>query len=107
MKILLDENIPIQLKNYFPFSHNWFTVRELGWHGIKNGQLLKRMVEYSFEGLITMDKNLYKQQNLSRIDIFIVTIKAKDNKIETLQKAIPEIMQLLALEVKGTFEVRV
>lgn len=88
-----------------PENHQWFTVRELEWQGTKNGQLLKRMIEDNFEGLITMDKNLYKQQNLLRLDIFIVMIKAKDNKIETLQKAIPGIMQLITSEIKGIFEV--
>ncbi len=45
MKILLDENIPILLKKDLPEMYEWFTVRELGWQGTKNGQLLKRMLK--------------------------------------------------------------
>ncbi len=60
MKILLDENIAILLKRDLPENYKWFTVRELGWQGKKNGQLLERMIDNDFEGLITTDKNLYK-----------------------------------------------
>lgn len=94
----MDENLPIQLKKSFPKNYKWFTVRELNWQGTKNGQLLKKMLENNLEGLVTMDKSLYKQQNVSALNLFIITIKANDNKIETPKKAIPKIMQLLALE---------
>ncbi len=39
------------------------------------------------------------------LNIFIITIKAKDNKIGTLQDAISEITQLLTSKQKGIFEV--
>ena len=107
MKILLDENIPIQLKRDLPEQNKWFTVRELGWQGTKNGQLLVRMVENNFQCLVTMDKNLYKQQNISELNLIIITIKAKDNKIDTLKMAIPEVIRLLTLKEKGIFEVTV
>jgi len=107
MKILPDENIPIQLKRNLPEDYDWFTVRELRWQGTKKGQLLKRMIADNFEALITMDKSLYKQQNIAGLNLFIITIKSKDNKIETLQKAIPEIMELLKSDRKGIFEVNI
>lgn len=34
----------------------------MGWNGKTNGDLLNLMTEYEF--LITLDKGLYKQQNL-------------------------------------------
>lgn len=86
-----------------PEKYKWFTVRELGWQGTKNGQLLRRMIENNFEGLVIMDKNLYKQQNISRLNLFIITIKAKDNKIETLQKAIPEINKIINVKNERNF----
>ena len=46
MKILLDENLPKKLKINFAAEHEIFTVREKGWNGKKNGELL---------GLITLD----------------------------------------------------
>ncbi len=39
MKILLDENIDIRFKNSFPETYKVFTVKDMGWNGIKNGEL--------------------------------------------------------------------
>jgi predicted nuclease of predicted toxin-antitoxin system len=41
MKLLLDENLPKHLKTDFP-EHNVYTVRDMGWSGKKNGELLQR-----------------------------------------------------------------
>ena len=64
MKLLLDENLPKRLKLDFP-EHGVYTVRDKGWNGIKNGELLKLMIEDSFDALLTFDKNLQHQQNFS------------------------------------------
>jgi hypothetical protein len=36
----------------------------IGWAGVKNGELL-RLEEMQFEVLLTMDKGIYHQQNLT------------------------------------------
>ena len=51
MKLLLDENLPKKLKLDF-ISHDVFTVREMNWQGIKNGELLKLMVNDKFDALL-------------------------------------------------------
>jgi predicted nuclease of predicted toxin-antitoxin system len=43
MRLLLDENLPKRLKTDF-VEHEIYTVRDKGWNGIKNGQLLQLMV---------------------------------------------------------------
>ncbi len=45
MKILLDESLPRKLRNSFEASHEVLTVRNQGWLGRKNGELLSLMVE--------------------------------------------------------------
>ncbi len=40
MKILLDENIDIRFKNSFPNIHEVYTVKDMQWTGIKNGELI-------------------------------------------------------------------
>lgn len=60
MRLLLDENLPKRLKLDFPL-HEVYTVRDKNWNGIKNGELLKLMVENSFNALLTFDKNLQYQ----------------------------------------------
>ena len=47
MRLLLDENLPKRIKQDFP-DHDVFTVRDKEWNGIKNGELLKRMLEADF-----------------------------------------------------------
>lgn len=40
MKILLDESVPRKLKYDFGNNHEVWTVRDKGWLGYKNGNLL-------------------------------------------------------------------
>jgi hypothetical protein len=63
------KNIAVQFKKDLPEDYSWFTVRELEWQGTRNGKLLERMSEDDFKGLITIDKSLYKQQNLSNLSL--------------------------------------
>jgi len=55
MKLLLDENLPKRLKIDF-LSHEVYTIREMGWNGIKNGPLLQLMIENNYDALLTFDK---------------------------------------------------
>ncbi len=50
MRLLLDENLPKRLKSDFP-EHEIFTVRDKQWNGITNGELLKLLLENSFDAL--------------------------------------------------------
>jgi predicted nuclease of predicted toxin-antitoxin system len=58
MKILLDENIDVRLKNFFPVEYTVYTVRDMGWNGIKNGELLLLLKENNFDAWIVVDKNI-------------------------------------------------
>ena len=42
MKIVLDENLPHDLRYFLP-RHEIFTVAYMGWSGIENGELLKKV----------------------------------------------------------------
>jgi hypothetical protein len=74
LRILLDENIPVQLKAIFR-GHEVRFVNDgdVGWKSIKNGQLLTEM-EGRFELLIAADRNMYAQQNLSGRGICILVL---------------------------------
>lgn len=67
MKILLDENLPKKLKINFGAEHEVFTVREKGWNGKQNGELLGLLTLGGFDAFVTIDKNLQHQQNLAPI----------------------------------------
>ncbi|MEX8547238.1 MAG: DUF5615 family PIN-like protein [Mucilaginibacter sp.] len=91
MKILLDESLPRKLKYDFGEEHEVLTVRDMGWLGKKNGKLLKLMTDNRFELFITVDRNLPYQQNLQRLPLTIIVLRAKNNTRETLKRLVPGI----------------
>ena len=95
MKILLDESVPVKLRNDFPATHEAWTVRDKGWSGKKNGELLRLMTDDKFEIFITVDQNLAYQQNIGLPDIIVVVFCAKDNHRQTLSLLIPVLMERL------------
>lgn len=78
MRVLLDENVDRKLKRAFDPDHQVATVRERGWSGKKNGELL-RLAEAAFDVLVTLDRNMRHQQNLSQYDLAVVLITARSN----------------------------
>ncbi len=91
MKILLDENLPKLLKADFGTGYEVNTVRDMGWLGKKNGELLGLIVFHGFDFFITIDKNLRHQQNLDRIEIKIFLLLAVNNRRNTLQALVEKI----------------
>jgi predicted nuclease of predicted toxin-antitoxin system len=97
MKLLLDENLPKRLKTDF-LDHEVFTVREKGWNGIKNGELLKLMLENDFNALLTFDKNLQHQQNFLQFPITVFVLSAFNNTYIELTTLSPQIKQMLTAD---------
>jgi uncharacterized protein DUF5615 len=79
MRVLLDECIPRTPRKEIR-GHDVKTVAETGWAGVKNGELL-RLAASQFDVLITVDRNLEYQQNLSEIELAVVVIHATSNDV--------------------------
>ncbi len=79
MKILLDENLDHRLKNHIP---NSFTVFEMGWSSLKNGELLKKLSAENFAFLISADVNMPYQQNEKKVVASSVTVIILQGKNE-------------------------
>jgi hypothetical protein len=94
MRLLLDENLPKRLKLDFP-EHEIFTVRDKQWNGIKNGELLKLLLDNSFDALFTFDKNLQHQQNFSKYTIAVFVLTAQINQYKELTKLTPKVKAYL------------
>jgi hypothetical protein len=69
MRVILDESAPKRLQRWLE-GHEVRTVVEMGWGGMKNGQLL-RLIQGNFDLFVTADKNLEHQQNLTGISFGI------------------------------------
>ena len=82
MRLLLDESVPVRLRRHLP-SHSVRTVVEMGWLGVKNGELL-RLAAASFDVFITVDKNLPHQQNLAALPLAVIVLDAHSNELPAL-----------------------
>jgi hypothetical protein len=94
MKVLLDENLPHEFRTHLP-GHDVFTVRFMGWGGIKNGQLLATAAGASFDVLITIDKGIPFEQNLQHLPIAVLLVRAKSNKLNDLLAIVPDVLVAL------------
>jgi len=93
VRILLDENLDWRLEKFLP-GHEVKSVPRIGWAGLKNGKLLARAQE-NFDVLITMDGSMSSQQNLSKIKIAIVALRAPSNRLADTSPLMPKILALL------------
>ncbi|MCW3115507.1 MAG: hypothetical protein JWR18_3903, partial [Segetibacter sp.] len=60
--------------------------RDKQWNGFKNGELLKLLLDNSFDALLTYDKNLQHQQNFSKYTITVFVLTAPINQYKELTK---------------------
>jgi predicted nuclease of predicted toxin-antitoxin system len=97
MKILIDECTPRLVKKRLP-SYYISTVQEMGWSGVKNGELLK-LAEANFDVLITCDQNLRHQQNLK--DRKLAFIVLPSNQVPIVEKLIADIDAALKIINEG------
>lgn len=100
MKILLDENLPIKLKNKLE-DFDTYTVYDMGWDSLKNGKLLKQAIENGFDVFITTDKNLEYQQNIKAMEISFIVLDILLLKWSYIEPLIPQILELLPDVEKG------
>ncbi|MEO8819671.1 MAG: hypothetical protein ABI267_05190 [Ginsengibacter sp.] len=106
MKILPDESVPRKLKYDFGEKHEVRTVRDQGWLGQKNGNLIKLIIEQNFELFVTVDRNLQYQQNLKNLPLIISVFCAFDNRRETLALLIPKLFDKITQEnLQGVIEI--
>ena len=76
------------------------TVPQMGWAGVKNGQLLA-LAEAEFDVFLTVDRNLSFQQNLPQFNIAVIVLQASSNRLADLKPLAPEVLAILATATKG------
>jgi len=93
MKVLLDECVTRYLKRDF-VGHTVLTVEEAGFKGLKNGRLLQA-ASGSYDVLVTVDRNLQHQQNVTAIPIAVVVLEAKRATYPVLKLLMPKVLHAL------------
>ena len=95
-KVLLDENLPVKLKYRLQDVCEIYTVNDMGWNALENGELISAMQEENFDCLLTSDKNMQYQQNLTRYNMGFIIINVKNNNYETILPLVDKIKNVLA-----------
>ena len=103
MKLLLDEQVPARLARSFPKPFEVRTVQQMGWASVKNGALLRLAADSGFGALVSADKNMEYQQNLTELAIPILILSARDNRLPALEPLVPSIIRLLKDQLKPGF----
>ena len=93
MRVLLDENLPVELATLLP-GHEVQTVSGLRWQGLQNGELLERAVG-RFDAFVTMDRNIKQQQVLTGRPFGVLLLRAPSNRMSHLRPLVPAILEAL------------
>lgn len=94
MKLLLDENLPHQMRLEIP-GHEVFTVSYMGWCGMEDGQLLESAAKAGFDALITNDRGVEFEQNPSSLPLSVVLLVVKTNTLQALRPLYAGLAQAL------------
>lgn len=99
MRILLDNCVPAELAPHIR-GHEVKTAVEMGLDALDDGPLLDAISD-QFDVLLTVDKSLPFQQQLSSRPFAVVVLKARTNRVEQLARLIPELQRILKSIVPG------
>jgi len=73
MRVLFDQATPVPIRPHLK-GHDVRTAAQQGWDTLKNGELLVAAEADGFDVLLTTDKNMRYQQNLSARRIAILVL---------------------------------
>jgi hypothetical protein len=100
VRVLLDECVDWRLSRDIT-GHEVKTARQMGWATIKNGELLALASEH-FDVFVTVDRNLFFQQNLGSYSVAVIVLGARSNRLSELKPLIPRLLTAIQSAVPGT-----
>ena len=100
MKVILDECLPKRLISELP-GYEVVTVPMVGWAGVKNGELLRK-IDGHYDAFLSVDALLAQSETVKGLRFRILILKARSNKIEDLRPLIPKIFTALLDAKPGT-----
>lgn len=102
MRVLLDENIPIDFAAEIP-GHDVTTVAGLGWSGVLNGELMLRARERC-DVFVTLDRNIEFQQNIAELPFGVVVVRAASNRMTHLRPLVSAILLAVSAATPGRLQ---
>jgi predicted nuclease of predicted toxin-antitoxin system len=100
LRILLDHNLPRQLVRLLP-DHDVGAAALLGWAELGNGELLRQAEAAGFPCMITGDRNIAYQQNLTGRKIALVVLNS--TRREVILPQVGAIVGVLDRVVEGAY----
>jgi predicted nuclease of predicted toxin-antitoxin system len=101
MKVLIDECLPSELQGTLTaMGHESLTVRQAGFGSKKNGELLS-IAESRWDVLLTSDRNIKHQQNMTGRTVSIVVLRANSNRLSDLLPLMPACSEALRSILPG------
>jgi hypothetical protein len=94
-RAILDECVPRRLLRRHLSDLGLSHVIDEGWAGRRNGILLRLMLTAGFTTLITVDRNLEYQQNVTAAGIAVIVLHARSNRTEDLAMLVPALREAL------------
>ena len=101
MKILLDECVDWRLARSLP-QHDVTTVRQMGWSGYANGQLVT-VAESEFDVFVTSDANMMYQQSLTSRKSAVIVLRPRRNRLPEILTLLPQLLTALDSCTAGAF----
>jgi hypothetical protein len=95
VKLLLDESLDVDLRHEL-VGHDVYTVSYMRWKGSRNGALLAAAAADGFDALITIDRDIEHQQNLSTLPCAIYVLMAQSDIIDDLKALVPNLLNALS-----------
>ena len=99
MKVFLDECIDWRLSRDID-GHDVKTARQMGWTTIKNGELLALAAEH-FDVFVTVDRNLAFQQNIIGLQLAVIVLRAKSNRLNDLKPLVAGLLMAFGAAKPG------
>jgi predicted nuclease of predicted toxin-antitoxin system len=99
VRIVLDACVPRRLAKELA-GHEVKTAPEMGWGDLDDGPLLDAIAG-RFGALVTVDRNLAKQQRLDQRPFAVIILRARTNRLADLLPLVPELRAALADAAPG------
>ena len=99
MRILFDNDTPRGVANGLP-GHTVEECRAHGWDTLRNGELLDAAEAAGFDVLVTTDRNIRYQQNLTNRTIAIVVLGK--GRWRLIKNRLPEVAAAVAAATPGS-----
>ena len=100
MRVLFDNSVPRGVASVLR-EHVVEEARDRGWDRLTNGDLLRAAEDDGFEVLLTTDRNVPYQQNLSKRIIAIVVLSKGSWPL--IKRKLPEIGAAVAAATPGSY----